>query len=682
MATNLFEDIKNKRDQVKKFAKNALDKKWLSENEYNNLINKIDNDTLTIGVIGQMKCGKSTFLNAFLFGEEVLPAATTPMTAALSVITYGKEKSIEIEFHNKNEWVEMQQQASRSIEEAGGDKATESKIKAAKELVEKSAKIGSELNTILGTSKNDKFERLIEYVGADGKYVALTKSVTIYYPEEWLKGVKVVDTPGFNDPVVSREERTQEFLKQADVVLMLLYAGRAFDATDRDIVFEKVRSVGIGKILIGINKYDIQFGQGETIEEITDNVKHEIAKACKEYKDDTIDELLLGLEPIPFSANMALMAKMPMETVVNNKNISFHWNKACDNFEISTQRAMLEKSLVKNLENAIKETIEKSKYEILLKKPINSILRLGENKLNEVKSQLANETELRNSLSLNDSDLDERISNLKKSNRRINRIIDNSVEELSDNFSKKTNKTIRHIEDDLETAENKAHSIIDAYSKFKKANGLERKLESFLRTQNREISRILEDTESYFKNELVFTTKNLSSELEDLLRKYLIDDYDEILHNINSTIKRTEFSEEGVFSEENSSGREYDFSWGDYLKAFLKGLLIFPRIDEMLRWKEEYHELIHNHFNSCDVEKIKSILNQRKDFYFGSLNSEATKQILPSLTEQLEELMIDREQREKKLQELTNSITQLDGENSRISQELAEMVKLKNEMAI
>lgn len=55
--------------------------------------NKLENDVLTIGVIGQMKCGKSTFLNAFVFKDDILPAATTPMTAALSVITYGEKEA-------------------------------------------------------------------------------------------------------------------------------------------------------------------------------------------------------------------------------------------------------------------------------------------------------------------------------------------------------------------------------------------------------------------------------------------------------------------------------------------------------------------------------------------------------------------------------------------------------------
>ena len=60
--------------------------------------------------------------------------------------------------------------------------------------------------------------------------------------------------------------------------MLLLYAGRAFDATDRDIVFEKVRSVGVGKILIGVNKYDLCYEKGETEDEIVGNVSAEIKK--------------------------------------------------------------------------------------------------------------------------------------------------------------------------------------------------------------------------------------------------------------------------------------------------------------------------------------------------------------------------------------------------------------------
>ena len=241
MEQNLFEELQAKKQHLVTIAKKATEYGWITLDRQKEIVEKLENDTLTIGVIGQMKCGKSTFLNSFVFEDNVLPAATTPMTAALSVITYGEDKKIVAEFYTTDEWEEQKLQASRSLDEVQGNTLEESKVKAAKELVEKSSKLGSSLKSLLGRTQEDHFENLIEYVGADGKYISFTKSVTIYYPKEYLKGVEIVDTPGFNDPIVSRVVRTKAFLKKADVVLMMLYAGRPFDATDRDILFQNVR---------------------------------------------------------------------------------------------------------------------------------------------------------------------------------------------------------------------------------------------------------------------------------------------------------------------------------------------------------------------------------------------------------------------------------------------------------
>lgn len=120
-------------------------------------------------------------------------------------------KEISAEFYTAEEWEELKMTAERNLEEVESDAIESSKIKAARELREKSTRISHEINRLLGKKKRDSLDNLIEYVGADGKYVAITKSVTIYYPKDWLKGVEIVDTPGFNDPVVSREIRTQDF---------------------------------------------------------------------------------------------------------------------------------------------------------------------------------------------------------------------------------------------------------------------------------------------------------------------------------------------------------------------------------------------------------------------------------------------------------------------------------------
>ena len=55
--------------------------------QYENTVN--ENRLLRIAIIGQVKAGKSSFLNTFLFdGEEVLPKAATPKTANLTIIRH------------------------------------------------------------------------------------------------------------------------------------------------------------------------------------------------------------------------------------------------------------------------------------------------------------------------------------------------------------------------------------------------------------------------------------------------------------------------------------------------------------------------------------------------------------------------------------------------------------------
>lgn len=45
-----------------------------------------------------------------------------------------------------------------------------------------------------------------------------TKAVRISLNNPNLKDLEVIDTPGVNDPIVSREERTKALLKDCDVV--------------------------------------------------------------------------------------------------------------------------------------------------------------------------------------------------------------------------------------------------------------------------------------------------------------------------------------------------------------------------------------------------------------------------------------------------------------------------------
>lgn len=56
---------------------------------------------LQIGVVGRVKVGKSSLLNALVFGgQNILPRAATPMTAALTTLAYSSTFSAHVQFYS------------------------------------------------------------------------------------------------------------------------------------------------------------------------------------------------------------------------------------------------------------------------------------------------------------------------------------------------------------------------------------------------------------------------------------------------------------------------------------------------------------------------------------------------------------------------------------------------------
>lgn len=242
---NIFAEFQRKKQTVAQAAHKALDFGWIKKEEYDAIVKKLDDDKLTIGIIGQMKCGKSTFLNAFIFEDDVLPAATTPMTAALSVITYGPEKKIEAEFYTPDEWAEQKMTAAQSLDGVTDD-LLRSQIQSAKELVEKSSLLPGPVERFLGKRQSDSLDRLVDYVGADsflGKRISNVsqgaeqsinsqRSQMLIYLEEF-KGVVIFATNLQSNVDKAFESRILAHIKldlpsreaRADIIKGLIPAG-------------------------------------------------------------------------------------------------------------------------------------------------------------------------------------------------------------------------------------------------------------------------------------------------------------------------------------------------------------------------------------------------------------------------------------------------------------------------
>lgn len=689
MAQNLFEEFQNKKNKIKSLASKAKDFGWIDEARYKELIDKLEKDILTIGVIGQMKCGKSTFLNSFVFEDTILPAATTPMTAALSVITYGEKKKVVAEFYTNDEWEEQKAQATRSLDDVAGDTMAESKIKAAQELVSKASKLGSSLREYLGKTKEDSFENLIEYVGADGKYVSITKSVKIYYPKDYLKGVEIVDTPGFNDPIVSREERTKEFLKKADVVLMMLYAGRPFDATDRDIIFKNVSQCGIGKVLIGINKYDIPYCSDvnpEDEEQIKDYVKSEINKACRESNDNTLSDILRETEPIPLSAEMALLSELPMSKVNSNEALTFAWNRHCTNFGIGSQPEMRKWSHIDDLIAAIRNLIDKEKSQILFAKPLNAICAAGgklkmenENAVSQTKAEIL-------MLQSPDDDLEEKEYNLAKANKRLNKKLGFLEDSLGDDVRELVRKGEEILEDLIDSACDKMEHVVETdFKRFTKVESLEPKFNKIQSNLvNRDLKRKMKGLQDEGRRKFMSSIQDFFADADEILLKYLPDiDTRDFTKELQGKIKLN-LNEVSIFSngDENAS----DVDWletiagfvGDFLNKISFGLLgVLGRALNHVSVKSDLLNAINQLRNEFDVSKSLQGAFANKDRIIESMRKSLINEMITPLQEKLEEIRNNKKDKENNLAVAKATLERLLEKKKQLEEQLKEVETFK-----
>lgn len=251
---------------------------------------------LSIGIVGAVKAGKSSFLNACIFdGKEFLPKAATPMTAALTKITYSETPRAVVHFYNHDDWGEvlknseeydaklnrqyeeyrqqqerlyMQMQSqlynaeppkimSKDEYEHQLYRCSSEKLRGAKELTRmvKDPSIMEKLGCT-DTLDGDVMGKLNDYVGAKGTYTPIVSYVELQSNSPYVKDLEIVDTPGLNDPIVSRGIVTKQFLRSCDVVLLLSPCSQFMDSGTITLMASSLPSAGVRDVIVIGSKLD------------------------------------------------------------------------------------------------------------------------------------------------------------------------------------------------------------------------------------------------------------------------------------------------------------------------------------------------------------------------------------------------------------------------------------------
>ena len=238
--------------------------------------------------------------------------------------------------------------------------------------------------------------------------------------------------------------------------------------------------------------------------------------------------MLNETHPIPFSAEMALLSKLPMSRIQADEVLLHHYKRCCETFEISSQSELYERSLVESLNEAVRDVIERDKAEILLRKPVNMVPAAGNKLLSDVQSALTLAESQVKVLEMPDDELEDREVQLAKAERKVNRKIDSLHESLKELIREETYTFKEKAEDALDaviSASKDRAKKINYFGRGKKAAGSDIQSE-FFTLENRTLPRLQDATLNKMKTEGNRELQDFKIDVEDVLERYLPDDVD------------------------------------------------------------------------------------------------------------------------------------------------------------
>lgn len=279
-------------------------------------------------VLGDMKRGKSTFLNA-LIGENILPSDVNPCTAILTVLRYGVQKSVTVHFTDDTEPEEIDFKTFKTRYTI--DPAEAKRLEQEKKLA---------------------FPHVSHAI--------------VEYPLAILeKGVEIVDSPGLND-TEARNELSLGYINNCHAILFVLRATQPCTLGERRYLENYVKDRGITVFFL-INAWDqvqdslIDPDDPEELAEAEQKLervfKANLAEYCHTETKDLYDERVF-----PVCSLMALRRRIK-DLHANLDGTGFPTFLGSLNAFLTQERAIAElhqaRTLTKQTHTHVKEAVER-----------------------------------------------------------------------------------------------------------------------------------------------------------------------------------------------------------------------------------------------------------------------------------------------------------------------------------
>jgi hypothetical protein len=247
---------------------------------FKDALNSLAQLTCRIAVIGQVKAGKSSLINALIGIPGLLPTDINPWTTAVTHLHFGSADApdgiaAQFMFFAPDEWEHLARGGGR-IRELTQRLVPGFEVELLQEHIDamrrrSEERLGSTLGDLLG--KKHVFKTLSpgvleRYVSSGaptpsgdqaeqaGIYSDIVKAADLFFSDnEFGLPTTVIDTPGTNDPLLVRDEITRRALEAADIYIVVLTARQALSTADVALL-RILRGLHKDRIVIFINRID------------------------------------------------------------------------------------------------------------------------------------------------------------------------------------------------------------------------------------------------------------------------------------------------------------------------------------------------------------------------------------------------------------------------------------------
>lgn len=282
----------------------------------------------SITMIGQVKAGKTSLVNAMTGLPDLLPADVNPWTSVVTSLHlapggFKDDVRARFEFFAEDEWSRLVNRGGRIGElasRAGADDELEKVRAQLNEMREKSkARLGKKFEMLLGQSHDygyfdkplieryvclgDDFESETDSTRSQGRFADITRSADLFIDRSDLPiGLCVRDTPGVNDTFMMREQITIKAIRQSRLCVVVLSAHQAMSAVDLALI-RLIANVKSREVVIFVNRIDELAEPASQVKEIRDSIR----QTLRDHQGPEDAEIIFGSA---YWANRALCGEL------------------------------------------------------------------------------------------------------------------------------------------------------------------------------------------------------------------------------------------------------------------------------------------------------------------------------------------------------------------------------------